>query len=208
MAYGSSYQKTMIVHDLHALPVAIFDSLNLVKDKDLNKLHKLQFKDVIGSQSKVSFSNSVLDSFKSLKKQFDHYANIYATDVLKIKNTIYMSHSWVTFGNQAGGHPPHIHKGCLFSISYYVYGNGKLYLNFIRSRLNEAMNFPYDLIENNNYNSDCNFFETKPSRMIIFPSWIQHSSNEFDGDRLMIGANYFVKGTIGTSSKQVDKINL
>ena len=45
--------------------------------------------------------------------------------------------------------------------------------------------------------------------LVIFPGWLNHetSVNESDDDRIIIGANYFLKGKLGTN-EGLDVVNL
>ena len=43
------------------------------------------------------------------------------------------------------------------------------------------------------------YIDIKENDLIIFPGWLQHGTtpNLSDSSRIMIGANYFLKGSIG-----------
>lgn len=45
--------------------------------------------------------------------------------------------------------------------------------------------------------------------MLAFPGWISHGStpNEFDEPRILIGANYFLKGQVGFKER-ISLLNL
>jgi len=201
----------MIVEPLNAVPIARVELPNFISQKEIDILEDYEMKKITGSKfANVSLENHILNNkkLKNLKKGFDEQANHYMKNVLGIDNEIYVSQSWTTKSSPGGHHPQHAHKGCLFSCVYYVYGTAKIFFNFVRSRINEQMNFGYDIGTHNVFNSEVHWYKTFPGLMIIFPAHILHEARDIESDKLIIGANYFVKGFIGKNSPQVDKVRI
>lgn len=199
----------MKIHHLHSLPIAV-TSTKILTDQEKVRLYEEPYRVVAGSNTLVTKDAQVLNKIwlKEAKYRMDSIAYEYVKDVLQIDNDFRMTHSWVTKGMTNGIHPPHIHKSCLFSVSHYLDGKGKLSFDFGRSRIGDGMNFAFDNHTFNWSNSDKWSFDTKPKTTIIFPGWIKHEGSHFDGFRSMLGANYFITGEIGKTSDQVDHIRL
>ena len=75
--------------------------------------------------------------------------------------------------------------------------------------MNEKWNFSFDVKKYNAFNSLTWDFEVNTGDLIIFPAWMYHFTREnvTDKDRIVIGANYFIDGVIG-STRGVDKIGI
>ena len=82
-------------------------------------------------------------------------------------------------------------------------------LNFGLTRLEERWLFKYDVTNYNAFNSGTWEYEVHSGDVIIFPAWVLHSTREntTDKDRIIVGANYFIDGEVG-STEGVDKINI
>ena len=67
------------------------------------------------------------------------------------------------------------------------------------SRIQEGYNFSYKILQNNIFNSRTYNASVKTGDIIIFPGWLEHQAlpNEDDAPRIIIGTNYFIKGSLG-----------
>ena len=67
----------------------------------------------------------------------------------------------------------------------------------------------YSISNQNAFNSNSWSYEMNTGDIIMFPGWLQHKTekNKNDDDKIVIGANYFIKGTIG-SVESIDQINI
>jgi len=97
--------------------------------------------------------------------------------------------AWFQINHAGGFIAPHIHRHGPFSAVYYVktpVDSGGIY--FINTSASTYFNKVY--LDNNNLdNCDNVAYETKPGRLIIFPSWLIHTSplNLSDEDRVSFG---------------------
>jgi len=200
----------MKIQSLNAFPLALEEVNNFISNKEIKILEKFKYIPVRGGAATLTANHQVLKDkrLKSLKRKMDAQANIYAKKVLEISNDIYMTHSWITKSEGKGSHPPHIHKGCLFSCVFYIKGEGKIVFNFLRSRICEQMNLPFDVINFNSFNSDVYWYDTYPNLILMFPGNVLHESSEHSSERMMLGCNYFVKGLIGKTSVQDDEVRI
>jgi len=136
----------------------------------------------------------------NLKKLFNKHLKIYLEEVLQIKNQLKLTQSWITINKPNHKHRPHYHRNCFLSVVYYPQiKSGSLYFSSDRCMLQQGYDFVFDNIKDNMYNTFEMCFNPIPSSLLIFPGWIMHGTtkNESNVDRIMIGASYFLKGTLG-----------
>ena len=137
--------------------------------------------------------------FKSLSKD----------SIAQVKNEFTMTQSWATITRKSESHHHHDHPNTIFSAVYYAQAEGGLLEFSFKPRIREGYNFTYKIKDWNSFNSVTWRIEVKTGDIVIFPGWISHGTteNDVDVDRIVIGANFFVKGTIGTN-EGVDLIEL
>ena len=75
--------------------------------------------------------------------------------------------------------------------------------------MEEKWSFAFTVKNYNYFNSRSWEYEVHTGDLIIFPSWTFHftKENTSDKDRIIIGANYFINGIVGTT-KGVNKIGI
>ena len=98
-------------------------------------------------------------------------------------------------------HRPHIHRHTLFSICYYPKAySGNLMLTAPHSKNSFQQDYFLGLeyTEYNAYNCQTWSIPITSGDIVIFPGSVMHgaSENESEKERWMIGANYWVSGTL------------
>mgnify|MGYP001284729939 CR=1 FL=1 len=137
----------------------------------------------------------------------------YTENVVEIEDKFILTNSWSTITKKGEQHHVHNHPNSIFSLVFYVSSEGKksgnLVFEFDPCRLEERWHFNFRVKKYNQFNSNTWEWEVETGDLVIFPSWMQHKTREniADNDRIIIGANYFVNGTLGTT-KNVDKIGI
>ena len=148
-----------------------------------------------------------------VKQFFDERMNNYIENVVEIKNKFVMTQSWSTITKKGESHHAHNHPNSMFSLVFYVSSEGEKSGNFILnlglSRLEERWAFMYEIKNYNPFNSRVWEYIVNTGDIIIFPASVYHNTREntSDRDRIVIGANYFIEGYLG-SKKGVDAINI
>tara|TARA_Y100000114_G_C11664116_1_gene280486 strand:- start:77 stop:724 length:648 start_codon:yes stop_codon:yes gene_type:complete len=148
-----------------------------------------------------------------IKQFFDERMNNYIKNVVEVRNKFVMTQSWSTITKKGEHHHTHNHPNTMFSLVFYVSSEGErsgnFMLNFGLTRLEERWLFKYDITNYNTFNSGTWEYEVHSGDVIIFPAWVLHSTREntTDKDRIIVGANYFIDGEVG-STEGVDKINI
>jgi len=157
------------------------------KDKFLNE------PDV--SEEIFLFKNKKL---KRIQNLIHDYVEKYKNNILQISDQLRIVHSWTTI-NDNTNHRSHAHKNSLISCSFYLKSEGENKIIFKKEKtiLQKCHYLDYTIKEYNGYNSETWGFDTKQGSIIIFLSDLYHESIN-KGNKIMVGANYFVTGKMGT----------
>lgn len=164
----------------------IIVKLNYRKDKFLDE------PDI--SEEMSLFTNKKL---KRIKNIIFNYVEEYKNNVLQIEDKLRLVHSWATVNNNTN-HRMHAHKNSLISCSFYLKseGDNKIIFRKEKTILQKCHYLDYTIKEYNGYNSQTWSFDTKQGSIVIFLSDLHHESIN-KGNKIMIGANYFITGKIG-----------
>jgi len=201
-----------LVTQLYSIPFYQEKSAFTLNEKENKFISKIVYGESVGRKGvKISENTDILEdkNLKRLKNFFDKRAGIYVKDVLQIRDKVFMINSWCAKSDKNSSHHTHTHNGAFISLVFYVQCNsGKLIINEDRSSIQSAYNFDYDVKKFNPFNTPRYFFEVKTGDLVIFPGHLRHGTekNEDNIDRVIIGANYFLKGVIG-KKKRITYIN-
>tara|TARA_B100001094_G_C18111567_1_gene761466 strand:- start:40 stop:654 length:615 start_codon:yes stop_codon:yes gene_type:complete len=136
----------------------------------------------------------------NLKQQFNAAVEQYRDNVLGIGNKLEMTSSWISINKKGHSHKQHKHKGVFISAVYYQQvESGRLYFLENKSMLEKIHFLDYDIKEWTLFNSPRWNIDVKTHDMVLFPGDLVHGTepNESDTDRIVIGANYFIRGVTG-----------
>ena len=209
----------MIPSYFRAIPIATEDTNFLLNASEKKALLNLKYQNRSndgGLQISNNFNILNKKSFKRVKKFIMSKVQEYTRDILCIENKLCMIQSWSTINKKGSQHHKHAHPNVFVSLVYYVdcdHNSGDLIFKTEKGSIQEGFNFDFNIIKDNEYNSNGWVCKTKPGCLCIFPGHIEHHSSIHQGnnDRIMIGANFFVEGTIGyssrTDSKMILKVN-
>tara|TARA_R110000823_G_C15802573_1_gene487338 strand:+ start:114 stop:716 length:603 start_codon:yes stop_codon:yes gene_type:complete len=200
----------MVIHNIKGYPILIKKSGYVLNPKEKKELGLLKFQK--NKKNFISEENCILDNpdFSDLNNFFDQNIKIYLEEVLQIKDKPKRTNSWATLNKTNSYHPIHAHPNVFLSVCFYPQvKSGDLMFCFEKSILQEGYFFNYTRTNPNPYNLHEFTFPLTSNDLIIFPGWIPHKStpNNSDVDRIMIGANYFLKGNLG-SDVDNDFLNL
>ena len=201
----------MEIINLKAIPIACERNVYSLNKKELNVIKKIKYKPPKEGLY-VSETISLLENkmLISLKKFIIKKAEEYTRTVLEINNKIYLTQSWSTLNPTNVLHFPHDHPNTFISLVYYVQcENGYIYFDLITSSLKECFNFHYTINKFNIYNSERWDLPVKTGDIVLFPGNIRHGAlpNTSNKPRIVIGANFFIKGTLG-SKKDISLITI
>jgi len=150
------------------------------------------------SENKFVLESQDLERFKQfLQQQIDEYAQ----NVCGVSDKFYITNSWIARNPTGIDHHRHNHPNSIFSGVYYLKANentAPITLH-AESPIFKKFLLDYHYKEYNLFNSNDWSFPVKTGSLIIFPSWVDHSSsvNESPHDRTLLGFNSFVRGKFG-----------
>lgn len=190
----------------NAIPIAAETTNFLLNSEEKKKLLNLNY---LGSENsaKVSIDSKILEqpSFNRIKNFILNKADEYRENILSIENKLKLTQSWSTVNKKGSFHHKHTHPNAFISMVYYVDCepdslNGDIVFLEERSSIQKGFNFNFKIKKHNEFNSREFSFRTKPGFIVLFPGHLLHYSTEHRGDkdRIIIGANFFVEGNIGS----------
>ena len=197
--------------NLKAIPVAYDRNVYHLNKKELTVVKKTKYREPQNGFY-LSETSSLLENktLASLKKFIIEKAEEYTRDVLEIKDKIYLTQSWSTINNTNAFHKTHDHPNTFISLVYYAQcKEGAIRFHLYTSSIRECFNFRYTINKFNIYNSPDWSLLMKTGDIVLFPGHIHHSSSPHKSPepRLIVGANFFLKGTLG-SKEHVSLITL
>nr|BAR36620.1 gp48 [uncultured Mediterranean phage uvMED] len=192
-----------------ALPIFRLDNVYEPNENEIDYLKSLKYKEDVNGL-KLSQSVDILNDLKlnNIKKCIEYNFDEYKKNILQIENSFYISQSWSTINRKKSMHKSHTHPNTLFSCVLYVRAkNSGITFYQEKSALQQAFNFSFKIKEYNIHNSATWKLPVNTGDLLIFPGHIKHSSfiNENNDERIIIGANFFIKGEIGIK-EHVDRI--
>ena len=144
---------------------------------------------VLENEKLQRIKNFILDKFEN-----------FVINHLQIENQFYLTQSWTAVNHKGNAHHLHLHPNTVFSCVFYAQANsGDFQIKMPMSRIQEGYNFSYKVLQQNIFNSRTYNASVKTGDIIIFPGWLEHQAlpNEDDAPRIIIGTNYFIKGSLG-----------
>ena len=152
------------------------------------------------SSNKFLLENSRLKRVKDFIN--DRMMN-YIDNVVQVSNKFELTQSWSTISKKGQYHHYHDHPNSIFSVIYYAQCESGDIQFYLKPRVKDGFNFSFKVEEWNNFNCGCWMYPVRTGDLMIFPAWIHHDTkpNENDTDRIIIGANYFIKGKVGEYDK-------
>lgn len=198
------------IDPLFAIPVYSSQSdFELTKD-ELKFVQEQTFKD--NKFNRISDNINVLKSkeMSRIKDIILSHLIIYWQRVFNCKQDYFITNSWLTKNLPGESHQQHNHQNCVFSGVMYLLAEddaGSLVFHQ-RPAIKKGFDFDYDFEDYNSYNSSKWNYPSKTGKIIIFPSWVQHSvtENKSSSVRYTLGYNMFVKGNFGNVNYASDLI--
>ena len=197
---------------LSGLPIHCEKTSFRLTNDELNTIFgKSYYHSISNHLTKTSFllKDNKLSRIKSF---LDEHMNNYIENIVEINDKFVMTQSWSTTTKKGENHHSHNHPNTIFSLVFYVSSqgveSGNLVFN-LDNRLREKYDFSFNVKNYNTFNSNTWEYVVNTGDLIIFPAWMYHETREntSNNDRVIIGANYFVKGIVGTT-KGVDKVDI
>ena len=200
---------------VHGLPIRCEKTPFRLNQHEIDILYNNEFVQPDIKHIRLSKTSFLLKDkrLNRIKQFLDERMKNYIENVVELDDKFVMTQSWSTITKRGESHHIHDHPNTMFSLVFYVSSEGEKSGNFVfdfqPSRLMERWNFSFKVKKYNTFNSGSWEYKVHSGDIIIFPAWVLHSTREntTDKDRIIIGANYFIDGIVG-STEGVDKINI
>tara|TARA_R100001086_G_C11783265_1_gene244227 strand:- start:184 stop:789 length:606 start_codon:yes stop_codon:yes gene_type:complete len=188
--------------NLKAIPIAYEKNAYSLNKKELDAIKKTKY---YKQNNGLYLSNTISllenKTLAPLKKFIVEKAKEYTLNVLGIKDQIYITQSWSTVNPTNAFHEPHEHPNAFISLVYYAQCKDS-FLRFVlnTTSIRECFNFHYTIDKFNIYNSQIWELPVQTGDIALFPGHIHHGSvaNKSSIPRIIVGANFFIKGRLGT----------
>jgi len=196
------HNRVMETLNLKAIPICYKKNAYHCSVKEFNIIKNIKYNNK-NTNYLLSESSYILQNkgLTNLRKFLVQQVEEYTRNVLEIKDQIYLTQSWSTLNKQNGSHGAHRHPNTFISVIYYVQcEKGLLVFDIRTSALQECFNFDYNIDKYNIYNSQSWNLEVKTGDIVLFPGHIWHKSlpNSSSTPKILIGANFFIKGILGS----------
>ena len=206
--------NSAIVLPTYACPIYKEQTNFRLNSTEWNMIRKLSYHDKKkpGLRAQVSKDPFLFKKkgFKRIKKFIDERAKIYKEDVLELSSDIYLTQSWAAKSIPGAAHFRHAHPNTLFSVVYYPQCEDKsatLQFSGNLNSMSRGFNFTYNVKRYNFFNADAYTVTVKTGTILIFPGWLPHYAAAQTEEKFIIGANYFIRGKLGTPNR-VDYIEI
>lgn len=110
---------------------------------------------------------------------------------------IYVTQSWININYKGMSHHSHKHPNSFISGVYYIKADPAYHTITFQKDIYDNIRFPSK--NYNKFNSEFWYYPIESGDLIMFPSNLKHFVNEntVDEERISLGFNSFLKGTIG-----------
>ena len=200
-----------MIEGLFPCPIGVYELDRAITDSEMNYLKGTQLEENQGNM--VSIEGDVLhnDAMIELTKFIGESIDEYCTETFNFdtkKTQIYVTQSWTNKTQQGEFHHSHAHENSILSGVFYFDGNDTDVIEFWNSKHWLGERWAFDRLKNNHFNSDVWQYPAKVGTLLIFPSKLEHSVPELEGekDRYSLSFNTFFKGELGSSEERTQLI--
>lgn len=194
----------MINHSV--FPTLISEIPNFITDNELKKIKNVIQKNIKNLKHHETFGQN--DIFNGNAKSSHENTSNFLDLIPFIKNKIYtatqeyvkqsgfkvsneIGNSWFNIQKKDSWLDKHTHPGSIISGALFIKTDSKSSKLFFYNP-NPMINFT-SINVRNNYNYEWIYFTPKPKTLILFPSWLQHGSNNTlnkSSQRIVVSFNY------------------
>ena len=173
----------------------------LVKEYDLDYSVDINQYNYINSNPNVEQSTDFFD--KALEEKVLACIKDFNTSIGNVDRDFFCTEMWINKFELSGSIHPHFHSNSMFSCVYYHSLDTNMSGNTV---FMNPFSYTKDIIQTGNinpkyYNADTFTIPASPGKLLIFPSWLKHYSqqNSSQNTRVTISANFLPK-TLGIES--------
>ena len=184
---------------IFGIPIIKIENVYFMNNNEINYVKKLPLLEV-NDCTKISKDLFLLHNhniFKDIKNTINECAKKFVKEVICIDNDFEITNSWIT--RSLKKHKKHNHRNTIFSVVYYVQADNAI-LRFFRTKnfVTETFNCDVNYNNYNSFNSTNMDFDVKTGDVMIFPGYVLHEGiNYNNNEKIILGANYFIRGDVG-----------
>ena len=143
-------------------------------------------------QHQTDFKQSVYDlhtiaEWQTFASTITDYCARYLTEIGYKSQTVWITQMWANEYPAGTGIPTHVHSNSLLSGCVYFDNNSPTVFYNQRQKQLEMIQIPVETVTA--YNSEYFTVEAIKGRMVVWPSWMPHSSEPAKGTRLTVSFN-------------------
>lgn len=198
----------MQVINLFSVPVFVceLESQDRLQKHEVELLKSIELEKQYGEDGNyLSKESHVLEKYKldRIRNICDRYVENYTKNIIGITDKFKMFASWLSMNTKGTRHESHSHRNtmisCVLYFDEFMSDQALAPINFGQDGLDQVFKtfkFQFDVNNRNQYNNKVLTIFPKTNTMIIFPGWIQHSTDEAQSTlkRYCLGTNYFFTG--------------
>lgn len=128
-----------------------------------------------------------LESWQPLCANILEYATLFLSNIGYEQRNLFITQMWANEYPIGAKIPPHVHSNSLLSGCIYFDNNSPTVFHNHRQKQLEMVQVPVN--EVTPYTSEVFTVEAKAGRLVLFPSWLVHSSGPAVNDRLTVSFN-------------------
>lgn len=199
------------VHPLFAVPYFKADVGSSISDKQIEYIKDMK---VVRNQDNMISENLYIfqdPELASINTAIQDVLDIYASEVMGIKQKLYVTQSWSLINSPSVGMHGHSHSNSLISGSLYYCDMPNPVSNMIFERHNsyQQLELTPQADKRNIFNTLANVVKPEKNKVILFPSSLQHlvEVNNSGEPRYSIAFNCFIKGQLG-NYRDVSELSL
>ncbi len=199
------------IQSLFVEPLMRIKLVDVISDKQIAFIKNLK---MLKNQANLISENLYIfeePELKSIKTAVQEALNLYAKEVMGIRQKLVVTQSWALLNHTNIGMHGHSHSNSVISGSLYYTDMPKPSAKMIFDRHNTYQLLQLNPEDNrqNLYNAPLNSIEPEANELLLFSSSLQHhvEANTSSQPRYSIAFNTFVRGKIG-SFRDVSELNL
>jgi len=183
----------MNIETAFAIPLGISYYDKPLSDEQIEFINNLEYR--YGQSHAFSFDTYILNSpiLSDLEKWINSQIIKFYYETLRCPSRPYITQSWVNKIQKGMYTHKHFHSNSIVSGVFYVEAQDEIAFDIFRSDLKPKV------LENNIFNNDVYSLPVNKNMLVLFPSYLSHSSPlSVEDFRYSIAFNTFVDDDLGT----------
>jgi len=196
------------ISSIFPCPVYTVNRDSNLTPKEETEIRKIVKEGMYKNTGNSTSNNSYIfnDKLKNIKQFCEQQLKIYVREVINPKKELdfYITQSWLNINKPGESHHEHFHPNSIISGVFYISTeeDDKITFGDPNTKLKEMIQLEQN--EYNVWNSATWFFPVNNSKLILFPSWLDHkvdTNGKATTNRISLSFNTFVRGPLGSRAR-------